>query len=719
MHKGALTMIDKYDDRPTIPLTAVELDRAKPADAWHLLDALWLGDADACIKAARELHTPIDRWLLDKLLIALNDTNMAVRVAATATLGELRSTEALAPLVGLLKELSLPDHVRWAAAQAIRAIKGQATAANERSTMQLPAPEAERTAPTIELVPIDLSSVPAAQPVAPQHLRARRWLVASLLLIAVAVAGYYLGGLYIDAQISAAYTRADCAEVVATASATLGYYPSVVAPWAGAAAHKAEECQYLLDARAKQSAKGWLVAHQAYSKFLANYPATPFGTTVRTQLTEVIFAWAEQLQHAGDYQAALDTYALLNAPEQDVQRYQAEAKTYAAWAESAAAAGDYAVAVAQLQTVLTTYADSSAASPAGERVIQLYNDWATQLRKQHSYPSAEQVYTELIKWAGERHDQAALSAAQIAQGQLYIQWSARLQHDGDFTTALSKLKLALRSNASAQDATGPAARARAAIPQLHSAWGAALLKQRKFADAVDQLRTAADLLAKGDAQQLVAAQEQLVSAYLAWGATFRASSEFQHALDRIAQARAVPATPALAATVSQAEAQTIDAFAHSANSEAQAVMQQAIANVCERQQVAESPLIARDERPKQVAAYHLPITLLDPQVSASTPAALHYVACTETQQNRIESCQYYDTDSTVVSGWIFRETISWVITLRDLKTSAVVGQQTFTGGQPEACQAREFFRTGVTAQKKVGQAPTLEEIEAWLKSFVE
>jgi hypothetical protein len=59
------------------------------------------------------------------------------------------------------------------------------------------------------------------------------------------------------------------------------------------------------------------------------------------------------------------------------------------------------------------------------------------------------------------------------------------------------------------------------------------------------------------------------------------------------------------------------------------------------------------------------------------------------------------------------------MTLRSLKTGEIIARKQIAGSPPEQCFVIESFTIGQYQKRKVGDAPTLDALEAWLKSFVE
>lgn len=673
--------------------------RPEISDLNSLVAALLADPAPSPGRAAQLLaeHGGANTFAL--LLGMLSARRPGARKLAADALAALGDPQAISSLAAMRND---PEPAVRAAAQRALDRLGPLAGASPITKRLEPEPAGrpERTQPTERLVP------------------RRRWLkpLALLLALLLAAAGYYARGEWLVRQAAQAYRAASCPQVLQIADTLAWQYPAALAPYAGQAAVPAGPCRSLAAAADRQARHDWAGATAAYAELLAAYPYAPFATQAAEQRDQALLSWGRQLRRDEDFQAALDTYALLTRPDDAAQarRRAGELALFGEWAEQRRAAGDFAGAIEHLATLLEYYPDDDPVQPARRRLPQIMAEWAEVLRAGKRYADAEQVYHDLAEWAGAQGQPELATTARAGQASLYLAWSAALQASGDFGLALSKLQQAAKADPQPDLPESVAARARLAIPELHAAWAQQLLRRDRFNEAISHLQIVLDLRGADRAQ----ASDQIASAYLAWAASLRADEQFQLALQRIASAREFAATQPLSDTLQQAEVATLDEFSHSSGADAQTLIDQTVSQVCGGQGQGASPLLARADAPKRVRAFGESVTLDDPAIRAGSPAELHYVACVEQQVSTIETCPYAPLDTNVVSAWLVRESVAWIVRLRNTATAEVVAEDTLYGGQPGGCPEQARFREGETRQAR-GSSPTIQALQDWLRAFVQ
>lgn len=639
--------------------------------------------------------------LLLDMLAAQRPGARALAARALAALGDPRA------IPGLASRRADPETaVREAAARALAQLGPLADASPitvRLEPLPEPAGQAARTQPTERLA-----------------RRPQRWLkaLAAMLLLLVA-AGYFARGAWLVQQAAQAYRAASCSEVLRIADALAWQYPLALAPYAEQAAVPAGPCRALAAAADRQARHDWAGATATYAKLLADYPYAPFADQAAEQRDQALLSWGRQLRRDEDFEAALDTYALLTRPDEAVQarRRAGELALFGEWAEQRRAAGDFAGAVEHLSTLLDRYPDDNLAQPARRRIPQIMDEWAVALQAGKRFAEAEQVYADLAEWAGAQGQAELATQARADQARLYLAWSAALQAGGEFGPALSKLQQAAKADPQPNLPESTAARVRPALLALHTAWGQQLLGRESFNEAISHFQIVLELQA-ADRAARAKASDTIAGAYLAWGASLRGDEHFQLALQRIANAREFAATQPVTDTVQQAEAATLDQFAHSSGADAQALIDQAAGQVCGGQGQGGSPLLARADAPKRVRAFGEPTTIFDPAVRAGSPAELHLVACVEQQVTVLETCPYSPLGTNVVSAWLVRESVAWIVRLRSAVTAEVVAENTLYGTPPDGCPQQARFREGETRHAR-GSSPTSEALQDWLRGFIQ
>lgn len=547
-----------------------------------------------------------------------------------------------------------------------------------------------------------------------------RWLV-PLAIVAAALIG---GGLYVGRgagmrdQALAAYAAADCATVQGLGATLAQQYDLPGLAYVADVAPAVAACTALGGAAATAQAQNYPDAVAAYDAFLANRGATPLAPRAAAERETAIFAWAASQRSAGQYAAALQTYALLARADADQARRadDAAAQTYVEWGEADLAAGRVGEAITRWKDLLATYPDNAASAAIPATIGDAYLQWEAVLAEAQSHEDLQQVYAEELDWAASRDDDALIADAQLRQASALLAWSEALRQQGDYEGAWAKNDLAARGDPAPSAAGGPAAQAVAARPALLREWAADLIKKQRYQDAIQRLRQARDLTAPADTAAIQAIDEAISQAYLGLIAFQSGASNFQAALRTVEEALTYATSDAARAAVEERRAATIDAFARSRGNEARDAMSAAMASLCGEGSMPAAPsfgLADADVRLLLSGDDAAIRRIMSANINAQSPAELHYAACASSESRIIERCPY-DNGYTVHR---YREYLT--VSVYAISSGRRIAQQTFSGSPADACAFVESFTIGRLVKAKYGGDPDLDALVAWLKGILE
>ena len=96
---------------------------------------------------------------------------------------------------------------------------------------------------------------------------------------------------------------------------------------------------------------------------------------------------------------------------------------------------------------------------------------------------------------------------------------------------------------------------------------------------------------------------------------------------------------------------------------------------------------------------------------------IELVACIQTDKIPIETCPYQLNDGRSAS--IERIQYQTNVTLYEAQTGAVVANTILIGTMPSECSDQVSFKEDELTRKQYGKLPADEEIEAWLRPYIE
>jgi tetratricopeptide (TPR) repeat protein len=187
-------------------------------------------------------------------------------------------------------------------------------------------------------------------------------------------------------------------------------------------------------------------------------------------------AQARALENQGNYQRAIDEYALSGEHSPDGQDI---GRSYLEWGRVNLLDQDAQMAVQHLEAAAETYSATTAARQARAPLGQALLAWGQQLMVEQQYGAAIQQFAHLrTRYA----DTQAAQQAQLGQNEpeAYYEWGQQLQANQQFQDALAKFQTLSKLF---PNSTYAAQAYNAAASDLY-AWGQALVKQASYAKAI-------------------------------------------------------------------------------------------------------------------------------------------------------------------------------------------------------------------------------------------
>lgn len=325
------------------------------------------------------------------------------------------------------------------------------------------------------------------------------------------------------------------------------------------------------------------------------------------------------------------------------------------WANTLAAQKDYKTAIERLELIGRIYPDSPVAPAAQIAVYNNYLFWGKDLFDEKDYEGAEEILKKVNTSDKASPDQ--VKQANLGLAAVYLQWGKTEIEQGNLDEGLKRY-----------DAAQALAPDLANYSQLKSQAGIlrveALMKENDFNKALSVLN-----------EQLTAATSD------------------QEKVDILAE-----------------QVKVYDAYAHSSAKQAQALMTDAANNMC-IEQPPTLPIFGIDPNISRFAfVSHLNIQVPDGW-GAFKPSELHYTACIEHTQARIQTCGPY-----AGGYYAYRVRYSWNVKLYDMTTGKLYRSTKLDGTPPRACRGRELFN-GATFIEIAGQMPGIEKVLDWLTSL--
>lgn len=565
---------------------------------------------------------------------------------------------------------------------------------------------------------------PTPGPAVPSTPRATRsplrWLIplAAVLLLGGGLAIYVSRGAGMRDRALTAYAADDCTTVTALTEDLGQQYTLPGLAYVAETSEARLACARLDGAGAQARAGEYEAAVATYDAFLADLGASPIAPRAAAERTEAVFAWAARQREQGQYAGALKTYRLLSRDDAALaaRADEATAQAYAEWGAADLAAANPGDAIQHWRTLLTEYPATSAAMAAPGQIVGAYAGWAKELLAAGSYEELLELYADELSWAEGQGDQALVAATRLGQAGALLAWSEVLAAGGDYEAAWKQNAAAVEADPEPQAGGGPGAKATAAQPDLLRAWAAQLIAQDNPTLALAKLEDARKLIDPGSAALLAAVDDEIAGALLAGAAKSVKGKRFIKALELIEQAAAHATAEGTKAAVAEQRAVTTDAFARSDGPEGDVAVKGAIGAICGAGELPTLPPFALADARVRLGlftgenwyGYELPTEL-----TARTPAELHYVACASKESRVVEHCDYNN-------GYAVERTRSYLtLNVRAVPSGRVIEKRTFSGPVPEACDFIETFSFGQWVKIKAGGLPDEAAVTAWLRGFTE
>ena len=537
-----------------------------------------------------------------------------------------------------------------------------------------------------------------------------------ILGVSLLLVGIYgmVGSVILPESIISSFQEKNCDRVLQL----FGYYSRFYFDGNGEKAgvsKQVSECALYRLASRQEEQKAWQDAYNAYKIYIEIYPTGTFLNQAREHNAQVLLAWARDLvvqKKSGDAVAKLDlvmrSYAG-TAASQEVPGLML--KIYSESVTELRSVRDFAGAKA----VLNQFQDWSeknnqveAIKAAEGMVAQLDLGWGGALRSTKDFGGAERIFNQLQNWAQSHQQMDVSKVASQELAQTYLEWANDLKSQQKFAEAQSRLEQAIATDLDTQSSNGPASQARSVIPALHIDWGNFILTQNDYAGAFSQFKIALEL---SDSKDKALVKDATVRAYLKWADSLTKAEDFLQALEKIKLAENDPGTDASKKEVETARADTYKAFSNSSGEQAHAAMKKALRTICEENKKPEMPIFGLDENNVQVGVFGLDIVLPE-NVAATTPGALHYVACMQQATILVGVINY----QFVSIGY---QRMDWAITLWDMNTATVKTETIIKGGQPQSVDS-----AGIGSAKTIqnpnnvsffhGSLPEISDLANWL-----
>jgi tetratricopeptide (TPR) repeat protein len=527
---------------------------------------------------------------------------------------------------------------------------------------------------------------------------------AVLGLTILCVGAYFAVGLLLSNSIDAGYAEGNCEPSIKYVETLETIYPLAIAPFAEQALKNAVECSLYTQAANYVETGEHEQAYQAYKDYTTTYTDGKFTELAKKGAAQALLEWGQQELAEGKYEKSVQTLSKLlkeypNSTAVSIAK-QVLPDAYLAWSKDGCNKKDYANAASHLEYLKKQYAKSNAAAQADALLAQIYVEWGETYWRNKEYKNA----TAKIEHAKANYpkEEYGKKASELLP-QVYLEWGQVLHGQKSYAEAAEKLNTSLKLSGSASNTSE---QVRECLCSLHKDWSVSLFSQKKFQDAVSHYESATSFTK--DAKEKSEIADSIASVYLAWANDLRTKQQYIESLDKIKLAEKASKSAIITDQAQQSNADTITAFSNSSGSQAKKEMTTAAGLVCQGKAVS-LPIFALDlESKKFFSAANLPADL-----TAKTPAALHYVVCVTTSERKIQTCPYRNT-VTYARYYLERYLTEWQVKVFNVLTGKLLSQNTFTGPYPKACPRTEYFSTYQTTKKYIGDKPETKALHDWL-----
>lgn len=483
-----------------------------------------------------------------------------------------------------------------------------------------------------------------------------------VVVLFLVILGYFSGYLILPGLIESAYQNKNCESVLNLEGVYTRAYPSIMIN--KSITDPVKECAVYALALTNEEKMAWRDSYNAFQVYSESYPQGLFSL--------------EAHEHSA--------VGLMGLTKEEIDQKQ------------------YAEAVGNLNIILSDYKDTTVAKEVDSLFPEIYTAWGTDLRAVGDFAGAERIFNDFEVWSANSQTAGYAKSAQQEMAQTYLAWGLALQSQKQFEGAKSKLDTALSMDPEPQSNSGPASQVKANQAKFYGEWGDYLVEQKDFVQAIEKYRVAISL---SENNNQTAAADAVANGYIQWAADLSAVEDFLGALKQMDLAQENAATEAMKKSVDDTRSGIYLAFSNSSGDQAKQAMQDALKKSCELGEKPDLPIFGLDKENILAGIYGVDTKLPD-EVAATTPGAMHYIACIEVVEETIQFVDFY-------SFLMFRIRISWDISVHDVETGKLIETYRLVGEDPVALPTEPGeIAAGGKTQKYVGNPPDIANLADWL-----
>ncbi len=359
---------------------------------------------------------------------------------------------------------------------------------------------------------------------------------------------------------------------------------------------------------------------------------------------------------------------------------------------------DWGTAFELTQEYLSAYPQGAFAADMNQQSIDILSGWAKELIADKNYSSGIEKLKTLIK------NYPALPTAESVRNEIlqtYLVWGKEFVEQKRYPESEEKLKSAL---AYFQTDSTRAEKINADLVDVYIGWGDSQVEIGNMDNALKYYQEASNVSNGATDTTLLIAK-----AYLYQAITIADKNDFNRALSKVQEVESTTQADNVNAEVKSARETILEKYSESDSSQAAEQIAAVIPLICSGQRP-ELPIFGIDKEKTRFGLLATVVTQLPTGLSAATPGQLHYVACAEETEKKVESCPY--------SGkTLYRLRYEWNITLYDIKTGEVFNSQLIEGSDPPECKTKESFSKGLNEKKSYGNKPTIDQVATWLQEL--
>lgn len=489
-------------------------------------------------------------------------------------------------------------------------------------------------------------------------------IVAVLLIVLLGI--YLAGNVMLPGSIKSSYQSKNCEQVLSLDSFYASAYPSFMAD--KSISDLTKECALYIVALENEQNKTWQSAYSAFQTYKQTYPNGIFASEADEHSAIILTTWAKEQLTAKQY------------PD----------------------------AIANIKLVLKDYPNTSLVSEAKSLMADIYIAWAKDQRTSSDFTGAETTLKTFSDWASETKNNETVKVAQRELAQTYLAWGLAFQEQQQFEDARTKLELAISTDPEPLAKTGPAMQAKAAKIALYTQWGDSLIAKDDFAGALDRYQTVISL---ADEKDKPAAQDHVAEVYLKWATKLSSTDDFLGAINKIDEAAKNTGTETGKKSAESAKTDVYTAFSKSTGKQATQAMKDAVKAICEKNKKPVLPIFGIDKKQIHAGIYGVD-DKLPANVAATSPGALHYVACIEMQTRTVQT-------KTFLWAKFVAEEYTWNVTLRKTADPELITTTSIVGGAPpplpEITRANYLaFLLGSSLYRSRGSNPDPVVLANWM-----